>query len=92
LAAESSGRYQLLARCYLKLGQWESAIIDQHTEASINKILGSLHHATQYDDKSYKAWHTWALMNFEAVAHYEKSRETTKVEVLEVCAAQGMVG
>lgn len=57
-----------------------------HTEVTINKILSSLHHATQYDDTWYKAWHTWALMNFEAVAHYEKSRETSRIEQIEVCS------
>ena len=30
--------------------------------------------AIEYDPNWYKAWHSWALMNFEVVSHYEKTR------------------
>lgn len=27
--------------------------------------------ATQFDPRWYKAWHTWALANFEVISHLE---------------------
>lgn len=32
--------------------------------------------ATQCDPQWYKAWHTWALANFEVVGHIESQADT----------------
>lgn len=32
--------------------------------------------ATQYDKEWYKAWHAWALANFEVISFFEKSNST----------------
>ena len=32
--------------------------------------------AAQYDKDWYKAWHSWALANFEVISFYEKSNST----------------
>ncbi|XP_004346781.2 TOR pathway phosphatidylinositol 3-kinase TorA [Capsaspora owczarzaki ATCC 30864] len=69
---------KLLARCYIKLGEWEMALMDSLNERAITKILDSYLLATTYDDTWYKAWHSWALMNFEAVSHFEKSNANQK--------------
>ena len=36
--------------------------------------------ATQYDKDWYKAWHSWALANFEVISFYEKSNSTTPTD------------
>jgi FKBP12-rapamycin complex-associated protein len=36
-------------------------------EAHTAAVLESLRRASELDPKSYKAWHTWAMVNFEAV-------------------------
>lgn len=41
----------------------------------IKEILHSYWLATHYDPKWYKAWHTWALANFEVVGYLESLTE-----------------
>jgi FKBP12-rapamycin complex-associated protein len=58
----------LLARCYLKQGEWQVAQNKgdwQHDH--VDDILASYRAATQFNPNWYKAWHAWALANFEIV-------------------------
>lgn len=61
---------RLLARCYLKQGEWQVALnknwAGQPQNASM--ILDSYYKATQYHKNWYKAWHAWALANFEVIS------------------------
>ena len=82
---------RLLARCYFKQAQWQVALHrDWDTVSSlmmnsgwalirlqrpVREILHSYLLATHYDPKWYKAWHTWALANFEVVAYLESLTE-----------------
>jgi len=63
----------LLAHAYLTLGKWERAQDSKVGESKISSILRSFKQAIEFDPKWYKAWHWWALMNFEAISHYEKA-------------------
>lgn len=59
---------KLLARCHLKQGQWQTALHrGTWDHEDVSSILKSYAAATQYDSKWYKAWHAWALANFEVV-------------------------
>ncbi|KAF8309257.1 phosphatidylinositol 3-kinase [Clavulina sp. PMI_390] len=62
---------KLLARCYLKQGEWQSALHQEWTTDSVHDILGCYQMSTQLDPAWYKAWHTWALANFEVVSALE---------------------
>ncbi|CAB3378482.1 Hypothetical predicted protein [Cloeon dipterum] len=64
-------RRRLLARCYLKLGEWQEAI-QGITEESIPAVLQYYSAATDHDSGWYKAWHAWAYMNFETVLFYKQ--------------------
>ncbi|ORY05502.1 FAT-domain-containing protein [Neocallimastix californiae] len=66
---------KLIARCYLRLGEWQKAQTDELTIEMIPEILNSLHSATYYDSEWYKAWHSWALTNFEVINYYEKASD-----------------
>lgn len=58
----------LLAKCYLRQGEWLIALNKddwQHTR--VQEILSSYSQATKYNPRWYKAWHAWALANFEIV-------------------------
>ncbi|KAM7201608.1 phosphatidylinositol 3-kinase tor2 [Naviculisporaceae sp. PSN 640] len=58
----------LLAKCYLRQGEWMVALNRddwQHTQRQ--DVLNCYLKATQYNPKWYKAWHAWALANFEVV-------------------------
>ncbi|OQV15683.1 Target of rapamycin [Hypsibius exemplaris] len=60
---------KLIARCYLKLGEWQ----EQMNERSISqdeKVIPHLRDGAT-DPSNYKAWHAWASMNFEAVLFYK---------------------
>ncbi|GAO47492.1 hypothetical protein G7K_1698-t1 [Saitoella complicata NRRL Y-17804] len=62
---------RLLARCYLKQGEWQVALQDRWNEQTIPDILRSYLLATHFDPDWYKAWHAWALANFEVINHHE---------------------
>ncbi|ORZ10331.1 phosphatidylinositol kinase Tor2 [Lobosporangium transversale] len=64
---------RLLARCYLKQGEWQFALQDGWTHDSIEDILTPYLYAKHLDKDWYKAWHTWALANFEVITFYEKN-------------------
>jgi FKBP12-rapamycin complex-associated protein len=58
----------LLARCCLKQGEWQIAEKRgdwQHDH--VDDVLSSYRAATHFNPNWYKAWHAWALANFEIV-------------------------
>jgi FKBP12-rapamycin complex-associated protein len=59
---------RLLARCCLKQGEWQVALKKgdwQHDH--VEDVLASYRAATHFYPGWYKAWHAWALANFEIV-------------------------
>ena len=59
---------KLLAKCHLKLGQWQTWLKHGDWKSDhVHDILSSYHAATQYNPSGYKAWHAWALANYEVV-------------------------
>jgi len=74
LAHEELGMNKLLARCYLKLGDWRTQLDERgQPGSSIAPILQYFKRATEYDGGWYKAWHAWAFMNFQAVLEYKQA-------------------
>jgi len=67
-------RCRLLARCYLKLGQWQEAL-QGLSEDSIPAVLQYYQIAREHDPNWYKAWHAWAYMNFETVLFYKHQQQ-----------------
>nr|CAD7398438.1 unnamed protein product [Timema poppensis] len=67
-------RRRLLARCYLKLGQWQESL-QGINENSIPAVLQYYAAATDHDGTWYKAWHAWAYMNFETVLFYKHQQQ-----------------
>ncbi|KAG0070756.1 phosphatidylinositol kinase- protein kinase tor1, partial [Linnemannia elongata] len=63
---------RLLARCYLKQGEWQFALQDGWTHDSIEHILMPYRYAKHLDKSWYKAWHTYALANFDVISFFEK--------------------
>ncbi|XP_057312523.1 serine/threonine-protein kinase mTOR-like [Hydractinia symbiolongicarpus] len=63
----------LLAKCYMKLGDWMTTNqgINSNT---ITEILQYYAAATANESKWYKAWHSWALMNYESVLYYKNNQ------------------
>ncbi|KAF2487814.1 TOR1 phosphatidylinositol 3-kinase [Neohortaea acidophila] len=58
----------LLARCYLKQGDWQIARHGGDWQSDhVGDVLHSYYAATRYNENWYKAWHAWALANFEVV-------------------------
>ncbi|RWR77912.1 serine/threonine-protein kinase TOR isoform X2 [Cinnamomum micranthum f. kanehirae] len=60
----------LLARVYLKLGNWQWALSPGLEEESIPEILMAFRSATQCATNWAKAWHRWALFNTAVMSHY----------------------
>jgi serine/threonine-protein kinase mTOR len=83
----------LLARCFFKQGQWQMELSDNWASRNVKDILHSYYLATHYDPNWYKAWHTWALTNFEVVGWMsEKSGDISGENLVKhiVPAVQGM--
>ncbi|KAI6073752.1 Serine/threonine-protein kinase mTOR isoform X2 [Aix galericulata] len=66
--------HKLMARCFLKLGEWQLNL-QGINESTIPKVLQYYSAATEHDRNWYKAWHAWAVMNFEAVLHYKHQNQ-----------------
>ena len=60
----------LAARAYLRLGEWARARDDVVNEHNLAQIVGDARTATELDSGWWKAWHAWALVNYDAVQHY----------------------
>lgn len=59
---------KLLARCFLKQGEWRVSLQPNWRLDNPDAILGSYLLATHFDKTWYKAWHNWALANFEVTS------------------------
>lgn len=58
----------LLAKCYLRQGEWLIALNKNDWQyTKVQDILTSYSQAARYNPRWYKAWHAWALANFEIV-------------------------
>ncbi|KAF7350698.1 Serine/threonine-protein kinase TOR [Mycena sanguinolenta] len=68
---------KLLARCYFKQGEWQVALDENwHCDDSgLKEVLQSYLLATTFDESWYKAWHTWAMANFNVVSQIEAKSE-----------------
>ncbi|XP_048250308.1 serine/threonine-protein kinase mTOR-like isoform X1 [Haliotis rufescens] len=67
---------KLLARCYRCLGGWAEEL-NGISEESIPQVLEYYSLATQHDKNWYRAWHAWALMNYEAVLFYKQKEQSS---------------
>lgn len=59
---------ELLARCFVKQGKWMVHLEPMWRKTNPDKILSSYLLATYFDPLSYKAWHSWALANYEVIS------------------------
>lgn len=67
----------MVYRCYLKLGRWQEEL-QGLTEFSIASTLECYNSATSHDPSWYKAWHSWAYMNFKTVLFYNHEQNILK--------------
>ncbi|KAL4860725.1 hypothetical protein BDV12DRAFT_90500 [Aspergillus spectabilis] len=75
---------KLLSKSYLRLGEWQTALKKGDWRAEyVREVLSAYSAATQYNRDSYKAWHSWALANFEVVTTFsnQASRDSKPVSV-----------
>ncbi|KAK5128460.1 hypothetical protein LTR85_003128 [Meristemomyces frigidus] len=72
----------LLARCYLKQGDWQIKQHDGDWESDhVQDVLQSYYSATRYNENWYKAWHAWALANFEVVTSMTSATDRESADV-----------
>lgn len=79
---------KLLARCFLKQGEWRVALWDSWKTDDPDTILGSYLLATHFDSTWYKAWHNWALANFEFISLYEINKNGNSGEMTDISPAR----
>ena len=65
------------------------------TDSSIAHVLKYYASATEYDSNWYKAWHSWAVMNFETVLLYKNaspSSASLSPEIISAYAVPALKG
>jgi FKBP12-rapamycin complex-associated protein len=63
---------ELLAKCHRKAANWRRVLPDP----GYDEILASFKHAIELTPTCHKAWHAWALMNYEEATRQEDSIAT----------------
>lgn len=67
---------KLLARCYLKQGDWlTSQMRGEWDPHQVHEIRSSYKAATHFNQDWYKAWHAWALANFEVITALTSAKD-----------------
>ena len=51
---------------------------ERSSQRNVDDILHCYYLSTHYDPTWYKAWHTWALANFEVIGHLESLPSVNK--------------
>jgi FKBP12-rapamycin complex-associated protein len=72
MTRDQRGTSAMQARCHLKSGLWLQEKDEQLNPQLFGAILHAYRNATQLDSKWYKAWHHWALFNFDVVSFHER--------------------
>ncbi|ELU01654.1 hypothetical protein CAPTEDRAFT_155489 [Capitella teleta] len=75
--ANKQDMQKLLAKCYLKLGEWQENLHGLN-EGSIPQVLAFYNAATEHGKNWYKAWHAHAYMNYEAVLFYKQQKSSAE--------------
>ncbi|KAF2687451.1 ARM repeat-containing protein [Lentithecium fluviatile CBS 122367] len=73
---------RLLAKCYHKVGEWQQELCHgEWDHDQVHEILSAYSAATRYNKDWYKAWHSWALANFEVINSLtsKADRESTEL-------------
>ena len=79
---DSTNITKLLSKCYLKQGEWLTTLKQGDWKSEhVHDIIASYANATTFNRGWYKAWHAWALANFEVVTAItsQTSRETANL-------------
>ena len=70
---------RLLARCYFKQGEWQAALKEDWVTDDTCDVIDSYRRATELDRNWYKAWHAWALANFDVISHHERRGDAAQL-------------
>lgn len=79
---DTKATMKLLAKCYVKQGEWLSTLnYGDWGSDHVHDVIDAYARATSYNGNWYKAWHSWALANFEVVtaASAQAKKENTTV-------------
>ena len=72
----------LLAKCYLRQGEWIRTLHrETWQEQHVEEVLASYSAATKFNPRWYKAWHGWALANFEIVSTLNQRSEREHISI-----------
>jgi FKBP12-rapamycin complex-associated protein len=81
---------EMKAKCHLMLGEWQQQIDGgEYTQAEVVAFV--LHHldmAKELDNKSFRAWHSWAMINLHAAVRDNVTMDESRINHL-VAALNG---
>jgi FKBP12-rapamycin complex-associated protein len=77
----------LRVSCWLKLGEWKISSTHSHVfslqEKTQYEVLMALKRSTYGNRYGYKAWHTWALVNFRLAQQHDENRQNTFISSIQ---------
>lgn len=77
----------LRVSCWLKLGEWKITSSHSHVfslqEKTQYEVLMALKRSTYGNRNGYKAWHTWALVNFRLAQQHDENRQNSLIGPLQ---------
>lgn len=87
----------LLSKCHVKQGAWIAKDLDgDWLSEEVEEVLRSYKEATRYKNRWYKAWHEWALANFEIVtsmtAHTDRASAFMTLETINTYVVPAIQG
>uniref|UniRef100_H2Y9H1 non-specific serine/threonine protein kinase n=1 Tax=Ciona savignyi TaxID=51511 RepID=H2Y9H1_CIOSA len=78
-------------RCFLKLGEWNQNM-NGLNEQNITQIINFHKLSTEHDRSWYKAWHSWAVINFDQLiqpSHTQQSDYSNSILKYAIPSVQG---
>ena len=83
----------LKSKIYCYYGMWRAEKIEKTlNENDVNNILHDLELSTKYNQNNYKAWHSYALLNYRFFTHTKKSKIDYAINAIEGFAKSIYIG
>ena len=83
----------LKSKIYCYYGMWRTEKIENNlNEKDVNNILHDLELSTKFNNNNYKAWHSYALLNYKFFEHEQKTKINYAINAIEGFAKSICIG
>ena len=84
---------ELKSKIYCYYGMWRTEKIEKNlNEKDVNNILHDLELSTKYNENNYKAWHSYAFLNYKFFEYIKKTKINYAINAIEGFAKSIYIG